>query len=397
VKPGETISQENIGAGIRVARVSTVAFFVETQLHAQLSSLVQHGFDVTIIASEPALERPVQGADYRSVEIPRKISLAKDLRALYALYRLFKERRFDIVHSTTPKAGLLCALAGSLARVPVRMHTFTGQPWVGLSGLKKQLSKSSDRLIGWLNTRCFADSESQRRFIVEQNVVVPDRIDVLGSGSLAGINLRRFDPKRVEFTDRDRLKKELGIASETDVLLFVGRLATDKGIKELLAAFEAVAEQRENVTLVLAGPLESDIDASLRSLPESVRAKIVAPGFIAEPERYMAVADLLVIPSYREGFGTVVIEAAAMGLAAVGTDIYGLSDAIIDGETGALVPVRNAEVLAAALLKLLADPTRRQALGRNARARVQREYSEQHMTRLLMDEYVRLLNEERGQ
>ncbi len=397
MKPGETISQENIGAGIRVARVSTVAFFVETQLHAQLSSLVQHGFDVTIIASEPALERPVQGADYRSVEIPRKISLAKDLRALYALYRLFKERRFDIVHSTTPKAGLLCALAGSLARVPVRMHTFTGQPWVGLSGLKKQLSKSSDRLIGWLNTRCFADSESQRRFIVEQNVVVPDRIDVLGSGSLAGINLRRFDPKRVEFTDRDRLKKELGIASETDVLLFVGRLATDKGIKELLAAFEAVAEQRENVTLVLAGPLESDIDASLRSLPESVRAKIVAPGFIAEPERYMAVADLLVIPSYREGFGTVVIEAAAMGLAAVGTDIYGLSDAIIDGETGALVPVRNAEVLAAALLKLLADPTRRQALGRNARARVQREYSEQHMTRLLMDEYVRLLNEERGQ
>ncbi|HBN8358999.1 TPA: glycosyltransferase, partial [Pseudomonas aeruginosa] len=142
--------------GVRIARVSTVTFFVETQLRAQISALAHAGAEITIVASEKELSKDIDNCRYASIVIPRKISPLSDLLALYKLWRFFRKERFDIVHSTTPKAGLLCALAGKLAFVPIRLHTFTGQPWVGLKGLKYLLSKGSDKLIALLNTHCYA-------------------------------------------------------------------------------------------------------------------------------------------------------------------------------------------------------------------------------------------------
>ncbi len=377
--------------GVRIARVSTVTFFVETQLRAQISAIVQAGGRVTVVASEKMLSRTIPGSRYVSIEIPRKIEPVKDLVALFRLWAFFRRSAFDIVHSTTPKAGLLCCLAAKLAGVPVRLHTFTGQPWVGMRGLKRLLAKGSDRLIARLNTHCYADSHAQKAFIVESGVAGPERISVLGAGSLAGIDLQRFDPARFSEAEKDGLRAELDIPPQAQVLLFVGRLARDKGIVELLAAFREVLGKGRNAYLVILGPQETDVEALLGGLSAEARERLVMPGFSAEPERYMSIADMLLLPSYREGFGTVVIEAAAMGVPAVCTDIYGLADAIVDGETGLLVPVRNVERLAAAIDRLLLDPELRRGMGSRARARVAREFSNRRVNDLVIGEYADLL------
>jgi len=386
----------HIAVPIKVARVSTVAFFVDTQLHAQISAIVRSGAQVTVVASEDKLSRQIPGCRYVSIEIPRKIDLIRDLEALFHLWRLIRRSGFDIVHSTTPKAGLLCALAGWLAGVPVRLHTFTGQAWVGLTGVQRLLSKSSDKLVASLNTHCYADSASQREFILANSISRPEQVSVLGSGSLAGIDLERFDPSRFSADDGDRLRAELGIRREARVLLFVGRLARDKGIAELLHAFQAVSATGIDASLILLGPPEADFCPLLAALGEEIARKIVMPGFAEDPERFMAISDILLLPSYREGFGTVVIEAAAMGLPAIGTDIYGLSDAIVDGVTGLLVPVKNAEKLAEAISALLHDDATRCRLGAAARQRVESEFSSQRISSLLLDDYVRLATENRA-
>lgn len=383
--------------GVRIARVSTVAFFVETQLRSQISAIAQAGAQVTVVASEEQLGRELPGTRYVSIEIPRKIDLLRDIIALIRLWSFFRGSGFQIVHSTTPKAGLLCSLAARLAGVPVRLHTFTGQPWVGLSGVKRFLSKGSERLITLLNTHCYADSLSQRDFIVESGVASAERVSVLGAGSVAGIDLQRFDPSRFSDEDKLKLKAEFGIPSRARVLLFVGRLARDKGIVELLAAYREVLAKEANVFLVLLGPHETETDSVLDGLSDALKERLVMPGFSDEPERFMAIADMLLLPSYREGFGTVVIEAAAMGVPTIGTDIYGLSDAIVNGKTGLLVPVRSVDKLAAAIDMLLKDPALRLEMGANARTRVESEFSNLRVNGLIIDEYVGLLgaNKER--
>ncbi len=346
---------------------------------------------MVVVASESSLEQSIDHARYVSVQIPRKIHLVEDLVALIRLYKLFKTERFHIVHSTTPKAGLLCAISAFAARVPVRLHTFTGQPWVGLKGIKYFLSKGSDKLILALNTHCYADSPSQKQFIVENGMARSEHISVLGSGSLAGVDLNRFNPSRFTDDEKAKLRADLQIPTSSKILLFVGRLTQDKGIVELLRAFRQVAEDNDDVYLIMLGPPEMDVGSLLGELPSSGSARVVMPGFSNQPERFMAIADLLVLPSYREGFGTVVIEAAAMGVPAIGTDIYGLSDAIVDGQTGLLVPVKTSQELAHAIGLLLNDEPLRASFSRNARQRIEQDFQDKHFNNLVIAEYERLL------
>ncbi|MCQ4263737.1 glycosyltransferase family 1 protein [Stutzerimonas stutzeri] len=378
-------------SGVSIARVSTVSFFVQTQLRSQIGDIAQNGGDVMVVASDKALGFESPGVSYASIHIPRKIEPLKDLIALIRLWLFFRRSNFQIVHSTTPKAGLLCSIAALVAGVPVRLHTFTGQAWVEMRGLKRFLSKGSDKLIALLNTRCYADSKSQKEFIVNSGVAKSVQIHVLGSGSLAGIDLQRFRSERFCDADSVKLKVELNIPANAQVLLFVGRLTKDKGIVELLAAFEEVVSRGRDTYLILLGPHEVDIEVLLSGLSADTRQRISMPGFSVEPERYMVAADLLVLPSYREGFGTVVIEAAAVGLPAVCTNIYGLADAVVDGETGVLVPVKDEKSLAAAIDGLLVDPDKRRMMGRCAQSRVEREFSSERISTLLIEEYVELL------
>lgn len=381
-------------SGKKIARISTVAFFIETQLKDQIIYLSKVGADITVIASEPNLSQPIDGVNYKSIEIPRKISFFKDLIALVRLFLYFRSSKFDIIHSTTPKAGLLCAIAGFLARTPVRIHTYTGQPWISLSGLKFHLSRLSDVVISILSTHCYADSNSQRIFLIDSKVCPDDKISVIGSGSLAGVNVDRFDSRSISDYDIFETKTRLSIPDNAFVFLFVGRLNVDKGLNELVTAFKILIDNdsKSNVRLVLLGPVEPDAVEILSNIPSALSERVVVAGFSASPEIYMAFADVLILPSYREGFGTVVIEAAAMSVPTIGTDIYGLSDAIVNKKTGLLVPVKSSEELSIAMDYMIKNDKERIEMGINAQNRARSEFSSIVFSNLLVEEYIFLLN-----
>ena len=387
-------------ASLSVARISTVPFFVSTQLKDQINFIASNGASVVVVTSDgPELTaiKWVNGVSHLVVDIPRAISPARDFFGLLKLLYLFKCRRFDIVHSTTPKAGFLTAIASFLCKVPIRLHTFTGQPWVEMHGIKRWLALGSDRIIGILNTHCYADSASQRNFLIEMRLIKPDKISVIGAGSLAGVDITRFNPSRIICGERDSLRQKLGIPKGGLIILFIGRITVDKGIAELLEAFKAIEATIKNVHLLLVGPLDSESGASesvgLSGQQETPGLHVI--GHTDIPELYLSIADVLCLPSYREGFGTVIIEAAAMGIPSVGSKIYGITDAIEDGVTGLLVAPKNVEALADALLKLLDSKRLRKKMGDAARYRVLEKFDSKIINEKIVDEYckrVRKLN-----
>jgi len=351
---------------------------------------------VTVIASRDEMSDELtasQNFTYLPINIEREINPIKDFRSLIALTLAFKKNKFDIIHSTTPKAGLLCAIAGFFSGTRVRLHTFTGQPWVTMSGVKRTILKLCDKMIGLLNTHCYADSESQKSFLIFNGIIKASKISVIGAGSLAGIDLARFDPARYSQGDLSTLRTELGIPELSKVLLFVGRITPDKGIIELISAFNLVASKEPDIYLVLVGPFESDgSDIIEQSISAGARGRLKIVGYSSEPEQYMALADLLCLPSYREGFGTVVIEAAAMGTPTIGTDIYGLSDAIVEGETGLLVPVRNVAALETAILFTLNNKPLLSSMAEAARRRALEDFGVDKCSDLLINEYRGFMN-----
>ncbi len=383
--------------GIRIARISTVPFFVVTQLKSQIEALCDSGASVTVVTSDgPELLsfKGVSGVTCVPIKIPRSISPWQDLCALIRLFQFFRHEQIVIAHSTTPKAGLLTAVAAILAGVPIRLHTFTGQPWVGMQGPMRWLARWSDWLIGKLNTRCYADSESQRQFLIGQNVISAQSLFVIGAGSLAGVDINRFNPAHFSVQVRNSMKETLGIPPESLVLLFVGRITVDKGVRELIAAFRELRAAGSDAHLVLVGPVDMEIGGgggiSRHDIGDVPDTHIV--GYTECPEAYMAIADILCLPSYREGFGTVVIEAAAMGVPTVGSNIYGLSDAVVNGETGILVPPRDVVALTVALSGLLADEGRRVGMGDAAKRRAEALFSANEVNGKMIAEYCHLLD-----
>ena len=387
--------------GLKICRLATVPYFMVFQLKTQAEYLRDLGVQVVLVSSsgpEWSQLRTGDGLSAEIIPIPRSLSPWKDLVALVRLTQFFIKRRFDIVHSTTPKAGLLTAIAAFLARVPVRLHTFTGQPWVALKGPMRWGSRTADKLIGFLDTRCYADSGSQAKFLVDEGIISADKLAVIGKGSLAGVNTKRFDPDRWSPLQKQKIRDEIGLASSARVLIFIGRISQDKGIVELIAAFSELLRLQYDVDLLLVGPHDQDCGgAGFLDLSVAKQCqRIHYTGYTECPERYLAVADIFCLPSYREGFGTVVIEAAAMGLPTVGTAIYGLTDAVVDGETGILVPPRDQQALQKALQRLLDNPDILKSMGKAARSRCLQYFDSRVVNEGVAEEYVCILNMKKG-
>ena len=375
---------------MRIVRIATIPFPVLHHLDGEIRALVAAGHEVYVVTSRGAefdRIRSLGVADVVAVDIAREISPFRDLVALIRLYGILRKLKPQLVHSITPKAGLLAAIAGWLCRVPVRLHSFTGQAWAERRGLVRWLGRLADRVIVRLDTQCYADSLSQRDFLVAEGICREGVVRVRGSGSLAGVDLKRFDMERLR-PAAAQARARLRIAPQARVIVFVGRVTRDKGIVELVAAFS----QLQNAALVLVGPLEPERDPLPAETLDTIERNhsIHAVGYDPEPESYLAFADLLCLPSYREGFGIVVIEAAALGVPCVGTAIIGLSDAVMDGNTGLLVPPKDVPALAAALGLLLNDDSLRTAMGAAARKRVVRDFDAEKLEAMLLQEYAAL-------
>lgn len=336
--------------------------------------------DETELGSIPARARIVP------LPIRRKVALLADLTALSRLFLLFRRERYAAVSSVTPKAGMLALLAATLARVPLRIHIFTGQVWTTRLGWKRWLLKTVDRFMARLATHVLADSPSQRDFMVKEGIVSADKIRVLGEGSICGADGERFRP---DAGRRVGIRRSHGIPETAVVFLFVGRLNRDKGVLDLAEAFAALENQA--AWLLVVGPDEANLSGEMELRLGAALGRTRFVGYTDRPEDFMAAADVFCLPSYREGFGMVIIEAAAAGIPAIGSRIYGITDAIEEDETGLLHRPGDTAGLAGLMAILAGDAERRQAMGEAARARALRLFSREAVTQAWLDFYRQLL------
>ena len=301
---------------------------------------------------------------------------------------LFHKNKFALVHSVSPKAGLLTAISAWFVRIPNRLHTFTGQVWVTKKGIIRWILKSLDKLIVTLNTKILVDGFSQKDFLIEENIFNADDALVLGNGSLSGVDLQRFKPS---IKQKEIIRKKLNIPDNCIVFLFVGRIKKDKGIIELVSAFSNICIKNNNIYLLIVGPDEDKLGQELSNRLGLSLKYTRFINFTKTPEKYMMASDIFVIPSYREGFGSVVIEAASCGIPSIGSDIYGLNDSIKDGETGILVPAKSHKLLEEAMLKLLVNDNLRIKMGEKAHYQAKKKFSQDKLTLLLIQLYERII------
>jgi glycosyltransferase involved in cell wall biosynthesis len=342
----------------------TIHFFMSKHLHALVREYSTYA--VCSNAVNIPKERLIPDVEYIDILIERKISPFKDLTSLFKLIHFFRSNQFILVQSITPKAGLLSMLAAWICRVPIRVHMFTGQVWITKTGFSRWYLKSFDRLISALATSLLADSPSQRQYLVAENVVKAQDIQVLGNGSICGVDTFRFKPNEEV---KKKVRSQLRIPIEAAVALFMGRLKIDKGVLDLARAFGASHPELTNLYVVFVGPDEESLSNQILELanPKSNQVRFV--GSVNNPEDFFAAADFLCLPSYREGFGLVTIEAAAVGIPTLASRIYGITDAIIDKVTGILHEPGDLAGIAEGLRLMTTHPKNRQLMGEAAQKR----------------------------
>jgi len=322
------------------------------------------------------------------VPVARRIAPFTDIQAVWCLYWRFKKSRPFAVHTITPKAGLLGMLAAWLARVPVRVHSFTGQIWVTRKGFMHWLLKTADRFTAAMATEVLVDSPSQRDFLIAQDVVTADHSSVLGAGSICGVDTERFCPDQIK---REVVRQELGTASDAIVCLYLGRLDHDKGVLDLAKAFTQVAGKHTNAELWVVGPDEADYFHQMQALLGNVKSQVKRIDYTPTPEQFMQGADLFCLPSYREGFGSSVIEAAACGLPTLASRIYGLTDAVVEGQTGWMHTAGDIQDLAKQLDRLLANPSELASKGQAAREYTETYFAEEMVTDAMLQFYQKCI------
>jgi glycosyltransferase involved in cell wall biosynthesis len=328
----------------------------------------------------PPLNLPAQEL---AIPISRKIAPLSDLLTVFTLCRLFAREPFDIVVTVVPKAGLLGMVASWLMRVPRRVHIFQGEVWAAKRGPMRLLLKWIDTLTGRLATHLLAVSLSEKSFLEKEGVVPVGKVEVLGAGSICGVDTELF---RADAAIRGRVRGELAIPEQAVVCLFLGRMTADKGVLDLLKAFTTSAATQANLWLLLVGPDEDQLGVRLGEfVPKEIAHRVRIAGFTQNPAEIMAASDFLCLPSYREGFGVVIIEAAAAGIPAIGTDVYGISDAIVNGHTGRIVPVGNVQALAEAIIRWCEHSEERARYGTAARDRMMRDFEQ----KIVIERYVK--------
>ena len=375
--------------------------FVVSSLMTAVAFLSDHmralsaNYEVHLVANADPAEiarAGLQCATFHRVRIERRTAPFHDFQALCALVRALNATKFSAVHSLTPKAGLLTAVAAFIARVPVRIHTYTGQVWATRHGPARWFLKRMDWLIARLDTHVTVDSVSQREFLRDERVLKRAQGEVIGPGSVSGVDARRFKP---DPWAREKIRSELDIPARALVFLFVGRLNRDKGVLALASAFDTLAHERADVFLLFVGPDEESLEREIRERCARGASRVRFVSWTDQPERYMAASDVFCLPSLREGFGAVIIEAAAAGVPAIGSRVYGVIDAIEPGITGLLVPPANPSELASAMRELANDSAMRSALGAAARERAFRTFSNSTLTSEFVAFYERVLKQER--
>lgn len=341
----------------------------------------EQGLDVHLVGTPQAdlLSRlaETENATAHGVFMTRAITPLADARSLFKLWRLLRRLSPDIVHAGTPKGGFLGMVAAFLLRVPVRIYHMHGIRSMTTRGWRRIVLLATERLACRLATRVLSVSPSVRATAIALGLSREDKMTVLGAGSCNGVDARgRFNPEAISPEKRRSLRAELNIPERAPVLGFVGRVARDKGVVELAQAWGTLAATFNDLYLLVVGPAETEDPVPARwldTLQSHPRVRFAAA--VTDPAPYYAIMDVVALPSYREGLPNVPLEAAAMHLPVVATRVDGCVDAVVDGETGTLVPPYRSEPLAEAISRYLLSPALRKTHGDSAHDRVVRDFA----------------------
>lgn len=334
-------------------------------------------FDVYSVMkfNDPSIFDGIKVKEAHSIDIERRPSISKDLKALIALYKYFKANRFDVFISQASKPSLLAAIAGRMAGIPVRIRIFTGQLWAHKKGLSRAFFKTIDKITVALNTHTLVDGRSQRQYLIDNGILSEGEATVLANGSICGVDVEKFKPSPAV---RKNIRDKFGFKESDIVFSFLGRITRDKGIYELLSAFDALAARYNNIKLVLIGNTEGVREEDISSL-QNVRKgeNLILYGYTDVPQQTLQIADIFCLPSYREGFGMSAIEAAALELPVICSDAYGLADSYIDGQTGVKCKVMDVASLKDAMEFFINNPLKIKDYGNNGRHRIIESFSKE--------------------
>lgn len=380
-------------SGIKLIRTSTVPGSINTFCRGLLRELQeQEGYEVVALSSPgEQLDEIASREGVKTIAVPmeRHISPLKDLKSLFRLIKVFRKEKPAMVHSITPKAGLLSMIAAWICRVPVRLHTFTGLVFPTAGGLTQKILILTDRITCACATHIVPEGEGVKNDLLNYRITKKP-LKVLGYGNIRGIDLRHFDRTPEVMTRAAQIRKD-------DILtfLFVGRLVGDKGINELIAAFTRLNTEIPATRLLLVGTKEQDLDPLKPETLQEIETNpaIEAVGRQNDVRPWLAASDIFVFPSYREGFPNVVIEAGAMGLPSIVTDINGSREIISEGQNGTIIPPRDPEALYQAMRRLAQNPNLTAKMSEVSRSKVANRF-EQGFVRDCLKKYYREIQAE---
>ncbi len=336
----------------KLIRITTIPIALKNLLTGQMKYMTNNGFEVLMISADGEERNAIvhdEGCKHIIVPLTRQITPFNDLKCLIQLIKIFKKEKPDIVHTHTPKAGLIGMLAAKICGVKCRIHTVAGLPLQTATGFKKSILIFTEKLTGWAASSILPNSNSLMKYAIERKLYNAQKIDIIGMGSSNGINLSRFDKSKLDILKLTKIKKSFTFDENKFYFLFVGRLVVDKGILELVTAFEQMQKKYSNIELLLLGEFEQfrseeSIDVQFRKKIQN-NSNIKLLGWQNEVEYFFASANILIHPSYREGFPNVLLQAGAMNCPIICSDIIGNIDIVEDNVDGLYFINKNIDSL----------------------------------------------------
>lgn len=378
----------------KLVRVATVPLSFDKLLGGQMKFISQY-YNITAISAEEGCLKNIgekEGVETLTINLTRKITPWQDLLAVLKLYKFLKSEKPFIIHTHTPKAGIVGMLAGFLAKTPHRLHTVAGLPLLEASGVKRKLLDVVEKVTYACATKVYPNSNELLKIIVKNKLASSNKLKVIGNGSSNGIDTSYFCTDQFKDEALLSLKNDLGI-NETDfVFVFVGRLVTDKGINELVESFSKINKTHHNVKLLLVGPFEEDLDPIFVETKSEIHTNknIITTGFVNDVRPYFAISNVLTFPSYREGFPNVVMQAGAMELPAIVSNINGCNEIVFHNENGLIINPKNKEELYLAMKAILLDNDLYATLKLNARPYITKRFEQEVLWNEILKEYEKL-------
>jgi len=382
----------------KLIRITTVPISLEKLLEGQLGFMNKY-FGVTAISSEKQrLEKYGKNEGVATFYLPltRKITPIRDVISVIKLYKFLKKENPSIVHTHTPKAGIIGMMAAFLARVPLRLHTVAGLPLLEAKGLKRIVLNQVEKLTYRLATKVYPNSKGLNDIILSEKFTTINKLKVIGNGSTNGIDIAYFSKTYFSEVDLNNKRNELNIPVDDFVFVFVGRIVKDKGINELIEAFIKLQNSSlltSHFSLLLVGPFEDDLDPISEKTKTTIanNPKIIATGYKIDVRIYYAISNAFVFPSYREGFPNAVMQAGAMELPSIVSNINGCNEIIEDGKNGIIIPSKNKELLFNKMKVLLNDAVLLNNLSANSRELIKNRFERDFIWKSILDEYKILL------